>query len=189
MFFKQILFYFVSLIFFASSLSADITSLKRVADKEGWDALYFRASRMSSILNNQHAENYFWSKGYPSFGESFLKHSADITFDRDNLVNPILTVTIHLDYVRNGVQEREFFAFKFNEFILKLCREFICEDLSEKDLRLVVKYGRIKEIENNTLFIWDKRGPIYFPRFFDENFHLETDKEENSWYGNRPYLG
>jgi len=180
MFFSRFIVVFFSLFSSLSMLSAALTPWEQAIDKDGWDSLYFKVSRLSVMLNKNYESYYFWSKGYPNLGDSFFNCIADVDLDRNNFNNPTIVVTMYLrPYL--PIEEREVFAFKLRYFILKLCREFIFEQFSDDNLKLIVKHIKIKETNNNTLFTWDKTGPTYSPRFFEPEFLLETDKIEEHW--------
>lgn len=174
----------IFLIFCVFSLLIDFQVIAELKPTEGlieqYNNFYFRSSlgRLNTLLNNPRLWRYLEMKGYTTsqkenniFEDSRI---ADCFFDDKAGVINIILYFEYLEYIREEksktfIERREWFALKVYQIIMRLCREFIYEDISGDDIKLVIKHTSIPEIQGNTLFIWENGEVKYFPKFFDQN--------------------
>lgn len=129
-------------------------------------------SRLNCILNHSHINTYLAMKGYIHLDVEYLIYDVPIIADcKCDDEAGVIEITLYFKCVCGEplpslVESREWFALKVYEIVMNLCREFIREDISQEDIKLVVKHSRTTESEGNTLFIWENGDIRYFPKFF-----------------------
>lgn len=137
------------------------------------DIQTYSLARLNTLLNNRNLRSYLPMKGYSIIEGNLVEELllADCYYNKNE--NSFINIILYYgcinynDHSKSFIEQRELFASKIFDIVLGLCKEFVHEDITRNNIRLVCKSTQIKEQDGNTFFIWEGGDIRYFPKFFD----------------------
>jgi hypothetical protein len=143
--------------------------------------------RLNTLLNNNRLSWYLRNMGYQ---EHYIFEECSIA---DCWIEEcVINITLYFAYIpgnhrffpvigtnvddvvvmtdsQYSIEQREKFSLDIYSTVMSLCREFVYEWISEKDVKLVVKKSFKSDKKFDTLFVWENGEIKYLPIFFDQD--------------------